>query len=92
MFWNQFGNFIDLDPDPDSSNFVDPNPNTIDRIHITGIIDKKKVFQAFVLNILLSGRIPDIRSEKKSLVTMAAVFLKGDFLPGDLLLHFPPGI
>ena len=29
MFWNQFGDFIDLDPDPNSSNFVDPDPDTI---------------------------------------------------------------
>ena len=29
MGWNQFGDFIDLDPDPHSSNFVDPNPQTI---------------------------------------------------------------
>ena len=29
MFWNQFGNFINLDPDPVSSNFVDPDPHTI---------------------------------------------------------------
>ena len=29
MFWNQFGYFIDLDPDPYSSNFVDQDPDTI---------------------------------------------------------------
>ena len=27
MFCNQFGEFIDLDPDPYSSNFVDPDPH-----------------------------------------------------------------
>ena len=30
MVWNQFGDFIDLDPDPHSLNFVDPDPHTID--------------------------------------------------------------
>ena len=29
MVWNQFADFIDLDPDPDSSNFVDPDSATI---------------------------------------------------------------
>ena len=29
MIWNQFGDLIDLDPDPHPSNFVDPNPYTI---------------------------------------------------------------
>ena len=28
MFW-KFGDFMDLDPDPDWSNFVDPDPDTI---------------------------------------------------------------
>ena len=28
MFWN-FGDFINLDPDPDWLNFVDPDPETI---------------------------------------------------------------
>ena len=26
---NEFGDFIDQDPDPNSSNFVDPDPDTI---------------------------------------------------------------
>ena len=29
MFRNQFGDFIDLDPEPQSSNFVDADPDTI---------------------------------------------------------------
>ena len=29
MGLNQFGDFIDLDPDPHSSNFADPDPHTI---------------------------------------------------------------
>ena len=37
MGTNQFGDFVDLDPDPPSSNFVDPDPDNCstgwDRVH-----------------------------------------------------------
>ena len=34
MGWNHFGDFIDLDPDPYSSNFVDPDPIIPDPHHL----------------------------------------------------------
>ena len=33
MGWKQFGDFIDLDPDPDSNNIMDPDKSI--RTHIT---------------------------------------------------------
>ena len=35
MVWNQFGDFIDPDPDPHSSNVVDPGQHTINADHTT---------------------------------------------------------
>ena len=40
MGWNQFGDFIDLDPYPYSSNFVHPDPFTInaDQHHCIALV------------------------------------------------------
>ena len=43
MFWKQFGNFIDLDPDLDSSYFLNPdtiNPEDLPRIFFEFIAQK----------------------------------------------------
>ena len=42
MFWNQFSDFIDLDPDPNSSNFVDPDPDTINPDPHPWLVDSEK--------------------------------------------------
>ena len=36
MFWNQFGDLIEQDPDPYSSNFLDLDPDTINPDPLVG--------------------------------------------------------
>ena len=55
MVWNQFGGFIDLDPDPDPSNFVDPDTNNPDH-WITGsnllfCLSNEAVSNSYINNI-----------------------------------------
>ena len=49
MFWDQFGDFIDLDPDPHSSNYVDPDPHTIN-------VDPHHCFEAIYIVEVLGGK------------------------------------
>ena len=70
MFWNQFGNFIGLDPDPelapDSSDFVDPDTVNPDPDHcIKGAIrirtTKNMTLQITISTIISTLRILDFR-------------------------------
>ena len=44
MGWNQMVDFIDLDPDPHSSKFVDPDPHTINADPHHWIFDQNEWF------------------------------------------------
>ena len=56
MDWNQFGDFIDLDTDPHSSNFVDPHTNNADPHHlIKYTLFTKLIIDSYIIIILIKS-------------------------------------